>query len=168
MKRLRTLLIALTSLAAITTLPIVKAADETAIPAPNFTLKSLSGENIKLNDLRGEVVMINFWASWCGPCRQEMPLLERLYKRYQPMGFTLLGVNVEEDSQMAINWLKDTPVTFPILFDRENEVSEKYHVIAMPTTLLLDRDGNIRFIHQGYQPGVEKAYKRQIRELLKE
>ena len=69
--------------------------------APDFTLKSRSGENIKLSELRGEVVMINFWASWCAPCRQEMPLLEELYKKYSDLGFTLLAVNVEEDSSKA-------------------------------------------------------------------
>ncbi len=137
-------------------------------PAPDFTLKSRSGENIKLSELRGQVVMINFWASWCGPCRQEMPLLEELYKKYQPLGFTLLGVNVEMDSEAALHWLKDMDVSFPILFDTQNITSELYGVSAMPTTLLVDRDGNIRFMHLGYQPGVEAEYQQQIRTLVKE
>lgn len=137
-------------------------------PAPDFTLKSNSGDNIKLSELRGQVVMINFWASWCGPCRQEMPLLDQLYQRYQPMGFTLLGVNVEEDSSAANKVLKEIPVSFPILYDNRNKVSESYQVRAMPSTVLIDRDGKMRFLHKGYKPGYEEEYQQQIRELVRE
>lgn len=136
--------------------------------AADFTLKSNSGKNIKLSELRGQVVMINFWATWCGPCRQEMPLLEQLYQKYSAMGFTILGVNVEENPNDAVKWLKERPVTFPILFDNESAVSELYNVSAMPTTLILDRGGNIRFLHLGYVPGTEEKYQQEIRKLLKE
>lgn len=136
--------------------------------APNFTLKSRSGNNIKLSELRGEVVMLNFWASWCGPCRKEMPLLEKIHKKYKRLGFTLLGVNVEENSTAAKNYLKDVKVTFPILFDNTNKTSKLYDVSAMPTTILIDRNGNKRFIHKGYKPGYENDYKKQIKKLLRE
>ncbi|MEJ2619521.1 MAG: TlpA disulfide reductase family protein [Candidatus Thiodiazotropha sp.] len=141
-------------------------ADSTA--APDFTLKSRSGENIKLSELRGSVVMVNFWASWCGPCRQEMPLLQQLYDRYQGMGFTLLGVNVDEDPAAAQKMLKEIPVNFPILYDSSNKVSKQYQVKAMPSTFMVDRDGNIRYLHKGYKPGYEDDYQQQIRALLKE
>lgn len=137
-------------------------------PAPDFTLKSSTGKNIKLSELRGQVVMINFWASWCGPCRQEMPLLDQLYQRYQPMGFTLLGVNVEEDSAAANKILKEIPVTFPVLYDNKNRVSESYQVRAMPSTFLIDRDGKVRYLHKGYKPGTEEEYQQQVRELIRE
>lgn len=136
--------------------------------APNFTLKSNSGKNIKLSELRGQVVMINFWASWCAPCRQEMPLLEKLYKKYKPLGFTLLGVNVEEDSGKARSLLKSTPVSFQILFDNTNKVSKMYKVSAMPTTVLIDRNGKMRFLHKGYKPGYENDYEKQVRALIRE
>lgn len=136
--------------------------------APDFTLKSRSGKNLKLSEFRGEVVMVNFWASWCGPCRQEMPLLEQLYKRYQPLGFTILGVHVEEDSSAAEKVLKDIPVSFPILYDNTNEVSKLYGISAMPSTFLVDRNGNLRYLHKGYLPGYEDEYQRQIRELVRE
>jgi len=136
--------------------------------APDFTLKSASGENIKLSELRGQVVMINFWASWCGPCRQEMPLLDDLHARYSPMGFTMLGVNVEKDSRKAKALLKDLPVDFPILFDQKNQVSKDYDVVAMPSTVLVDRDGNIRYIHKGYKAGDESVYQDMIRTVLVE
>ena len=137
-------------------------------PAPDFTLKSRSGDNIKLSELRGQVVMINFWASWCGPCRQEMPILDQLYQRYEPMGFTLLGVNVEEDSAAANKVLKEIPVTFPVLYDSKNQVSESYQVRAMPSTFLIDRDGKVRYLHKGYKPGYEEEYQKQVRELIRE
>ena len=137
-------------------------------PAPDFTLKSHGGENLRLSEFRGEVVMINFWASWCGPCRQEMPLLEELYAQYQPLGFTILGVNVEEDSSKAKQLLKDIPVSFPVLFDNESEVSKLYKVVAMPSTVLVDRDGNVRYLHQGYKPGYEEHYQEQVRALIRE
>jgi peroxiredoxin len=143
-------------------------AGELSGPAPNFTLQSRSGEMVSLEGLRGDVVMINFWATWCGPCRQEMPHLEALHQRYSDLGFTLLGVNVEENSRLSDKFLQETPVTFDILFDPENGVSELYDVIAMPSTVLVDRGGNMRFIHHGYQPGYENEYQTQIRALLRE
>ena len=136
--------------------------------APDFTLKSASGENLKLSEFRGEVVLINFWASWCGPCRQEMPLLDELHKRYNPMGFTVLGVNVEEDPTKAKRLLKDMGVSFPVLFDSHSEVSKRYDVIAMPSTVLVDRNGNMRYLHKGYKPGLEDVYLEQVRELVRE
>lgn len=134
--------------------------------AADFTLKSNTGENLKLSELRGEIVMINFWASWCGPCRQEMPELESLYQRYKPMGFTLLGVNVDDQVKNADKMLKQIAVSFPVLFDKEHKVSDLYEVAAMPTTILVDRNGTIRDIHLGYQPGTEKLYQEQIESLL--
>jgi peroxiredoxin len=137
-------------------------------PAANFTLKSASGENIRLSEYRGQVVLINFWASWCGPCRQEMPELDAIHKKYEPLGFTVFGVNVEQNRTMAEKILRDIPVTFPILFDDDNAVSELYDVDAMPVTVLVDRKGEIRFMHRGYKPGYEDAYEQQIRSLVKE
>lgn len=144
------------------------AASETSGVAPDFTLKSKNGDNIRLADFKGKVVMINFWASWCGPCRQEMPALDQLYTRYQRGGFTVLGVNVETDSHAADNLLKKIPVTFPILYDSTSSVSELYQVQAMPTSLLIDRDGNLRHIYQGYKPGYEDKYRNDIKALIRE
>lgn len=137
-------------------------------PAANFTLKSASGKNFRLSEYRGQVVLINFWASWCGPCRQEMPHLDSIQKKYQDLGFTVFGVNVEKDRAMADKILRDIPVSFPILFDTENEVSQVYDVDAMPATVLVDRNGEIRFMHRGYKPGYELEYERQIKTLIRE
>jgi thiol-disulfide isomerase/thioredoxin len=137
-------------------------------PAPDFTLKSLAGKNLKLSEMRGNVVLINFWASWCGPCRQEMPLLNNLHNKYAPLGFTVIGVNVEEKTENARGFIKDTPVDFPILLDNRNQVSKLYKVVAMPTTVVVDRDGNMRFLHHGYVPGDELEYRKMVKELIRE
>lgn len=143
-------------------------ADTSKGPAPDFALKSGDGKNLRLSEFRGDVVMINFWASWCGPCRQEMPLLEELYQEYEPLGFTILGVNVEENSAKAKDLLRKIPVSFPVLFDNTSKVSKLYDVVAMPSTVLIDRDGNMRYLHQGYKPGYIEQYQQQVRELIRE
>ena len=136
--------------------------------APAFQLDSLAGAPVSLADYKGQVVMLNFWASWCGPCRQEMPILEQLHKQYRTKGFSLVGVNVEPDSKAALKWLKSTPVSFPILFDRGSVASKLYEVQGMPNTVIIDRQGRVRFIHRGYKPGEENEYLDQIRSLIRE
>jgi peroxiredoxin len=136
--------------------------------APTFTLKSRSGDVVSLDKYKGQVVMLNFWASWCGPCRQEMPLLEQMQKKYSSLGFTLLGVNVDHDSKDAEKWLNGMNVTFPILFDTESKVSKAYDVSAMPSSVFIDRKGNVRALHRGYKAGDEGEYLNQIRALLRE
>jgi thiol-disulfide isomerase/thioredoxin len=137
-------------------------------PAPKFQLASMAGKPVNLDQYKGQVVMLNFWASWCGPCREEMPILEKLHAKYKPMGFTMIGVNVEPDSAEAAKWLKATPVTFPILFDTKSEVSKLYSVASMPSTVIIDRKGNLRWLHRGYKAGDENEYLNQIRALVRE
>jgi thiol-disulfide isomerase/thioredoxin len=139
-------------------------------PAPGFQLSGRDGKTINLAQFKGQVVMINFWATWCGPCRQEMPLLEDIYKKYKPMGFTMLAVNVEPDTKAAEAWLGKLakPVTFPVAFDVDSKVSKLYKVETMPSTVLVDRKGNVRVLHRGYKPGDENAYLTHIRSMLKE
>ncbi len=136
--------------------------------APDFVLKSSAGENLRLSEHRGEVVMINFWATWCGPCRQEMPLLDDLYQRYERVGFSLLGVNIDDDSRRAMQMIEELGVNFPVLFDERKEVSKLYDVQAMPVTVLVDREGTVRHVHHGYKPGYEEKYLTEIRSLLRE
>ena len=137
-------------------------------PLQDFALKSLGGENVRLSEHRGEVVLVNFWATWCGPCRQEMPVLNQIYQRYHALGFETLGVNIDDASPRAADMAHTLGVTFPVLFDDGKAVSKQYHVSTMPTTLLIGRDGTVRYRHEGYQTGYEQKYLDQIRELLKE
>ncbi|MBS0373281.1 MAG: TlpA family protein disulfide reductase [Proteobacteria bacterium] len=148
---------------------VVLAADPIGQPAPAFSLPLRGGNApLGLDKLRGQVVMVNFWASWCEPCRKEFPLLDQIYKKYKAAGFTLVGVNVEPDAKDAEGFIAKTPVTFPILFDKDSTVSKAYRVSGMPTTVLVDRKGVLRWVHRSYVPGDENEYLNQVRALLME
>ena len=152
---------------ALLALPAVAATDARS-PAPDFKLSGPNGSSVSLSQYRGQVVMINFWASWCGPCRTEMPILESIHRKYKSLGFTMLAVNVEPDSNAADKWLKTTPVSFPVGYDRDSKVSKLYKVEGMPSTIIVDRHGNTRVLHRGYKPGDENEYLDHIRALLRE
>ncbi len=113
--------------------------------APDFTLKTLDGKEVSLSDYRGKVVMVNVWASWCEPCRQEMPAIEQAYKTYQDQGLVVLGLNLKE-KQVPIQGFADTyGLTFPILLDTDGKVgTDLYRVRPIPTTFFVDRDGILR------------------------
>jgi peroxiredoxin len=136
--------------------------------APDFTLRGADGRNLRLAEQRGQVVLVNFWASWCGPCKQEMPHLNRLYDKYRSAGFVMLGVNIDDDARVGASTATRWGVRFPVLLDAEKTVSRQYDMGSMPATVLIDRDGRVRYLHRGYREGVEEAYERQIRELVKE
>jgi peroxiredoxin len=137
-------------------------------PAPEFTLTALSGQPGGLSQYKGQVVMVNFWATWCGPCQQEMPLLDQMYKKYKPAGFALIGVNVDKEAPAVKELLARKPVSFPVLLDPANAVSKAYHVDEMPSSVIIDRKGEIRYVHRGYKPGDENEYQDRIRQLIRE
>ena len=141
---------------------------DTTGPAPAFTLAGLTGQQSGLNQYKGQVVMVNFWATWCGPCQQEMPLLDQMYKKFKPAGFTLIGVNVDKEAPAVRELMARKPVSFPVLLDPANQVSKAYHVNEMPSSVLIDRKGEIRYIHRGYRPGDENEYQDRIRQLIRE
>lgn len=136
--------------------------------APDFTLRTMGGPNLRLHEQRGRVVLLNFWATWCGPCREEMPHLNRLYEKYRSSGFVTLGVNIDDEPAKAAELAAKLGVKFPVLLDTDKKVSKVYDMGGMPATVVIDRDGRVRFLHKGYREGFEKTYEQQIRELLKE
>jgi peroxiredoxin len=137
-------------------------------PAPAFTLSEPDGSQGALAQFKGQVVMVNFWATWCGPCQQEMPLLDQMYKKYKPAGFTLIGVNVDKEAPAVKELLARKPVSFPVMLDPANQVSKAYHVDEMPSSVIIDRKGEIRYVHKGYKPGDENDYQDRIRQLIRE
>ncbi len=136
--------------------------------APDFTLRTLGGPNLRLAEQQGSVVLVNFWATWCAPCREEMPHLNRMYEKYRASGFTLLGVNVDDDVRNAARVSQSLALRFPVLLDSDKSVVKLYAVTTMPSTMLIDREGRLRSTHKGYKAGVEETYEQLVRGLLKE
>jgi len=125
-------------------------------PAPDFTLETLNGTEVRLSQFRGQPVLINFWASWCQPCRKEMPELVRSYKANKSRGFVLLGMNLTyiDTVQDAQAFAKEFNITFPVLLDKDGAVAEKsYGVQGIPTSVFVNRDGTIARIQIGPMTG---------------
>jgi len=112
--------------------------------APDFALENMQGEKVTLSQLRGKVVIVNFWATWCPPCKAEMPSMEVLHKTFESEGLVLLAVNVEENGRAQVEkFLKESPYSFPILLDNKAEVQKLYGVYQFPESFIIDRNGMI-------------------------
>ena len=110
--------------------------------APDISLTDMQGNRVNLSDYRGQVVILNFWATWCPPCREEMPSMEKLHRDYQDKGLVMLAVNVEENGKKAVtSFLKKTPYSFPILLDEQAEAQNSYGVFRYPESFIIDRNG---------------------------
>lgn len=114
--------------------------------APDFALQNSEGETMRLSDLRGRPVLVNLWASWCAPCKAEMPAMQKVYEAYGEQGFTILAVNTtfQDTRESALTFAGEQGLTFPILFDLDGSVSQQYLVRAMPTSFFVDQEGIIR------------------------
>ena len=120
------------------------AGTEKTLPAPNFTLKSLSGEEVSLLQKRGNYVLVNFWATWCGPCKVEMPSLETLHQRFKTKNFSLLAISNDMFGARIVEpFIKAHNLSFTVLLDQQLQVSNKFGVISLPTTFMIDPEGNI-------------------------
>lgn len=136
--------------------------------APDFTLKTLEGNTVRLSDFRGKkVVLINFWATWCPPCRLEMPTMQQIYSEYKERGVEILAVNIEADAKQEISdFVKELRLTFPILLDPDMKVLRKFRVIGLPVSVLIDRQGIIRAKEIGYRDWASRASRRLVESLL--
>jgi peroxiredoxin len=134
--------------------------------ASDFTLRSLSGPNLRLAELRGQVVLVAFWASWCRPCREPMPMLNRLYEKHRDNGLTLLGVSVDQNGARASAFADGHGVRYSVLLDDEGTASARFDPGALPALVLIDRDGLVRRVVRGYESGYEAVLERAIAELL--
>ena len=137
--------------------------------APDFTLDLLGGGEVTLSDLRGKPIMVNLWASWCPPCRAEMPAIQKVYQDYRDLGLVVLGVNTtNQDSEAdAAAFVREYGLTFPIPLDRDGSVSVRYALRGLPTTFFIDRKGIIRSVVVG-GPMSEAVIRSNVEDLLKE
>jgi thiol-disulfide isomerase/thioredoxin len=134
--------------------------------APSFSLPSLGGGSVSLSSLRGKVVFIDFWASWCEPCKKEMPILERLYQRYKGKGVELIAINIDKDRANAARFLSGVRTSFPTLLDPSSGVAGQYDPPKMPSSYVVDKRGLIRYVNSGFEPGDEAKFARELDDLL--
>lgn len=118
-------------------------------PAPDFTGTDLAGNRVSLQDFRGKPVLLNMWASWCPPCKQEVPELEEFYKEYAPKGVAVLTVNMNEDKATVASFVAQQKVTFPVVLDESGKIGELYHVDGIPASFFIDKDGILRAVRVG-------------------
>jgi peroxiredoxin len=118
-------------------------------PAPNFTTQTLSGSETALADYAGDVVVVNFWATWCPPCKAEMPGINAFYERHQADGLVVLAVNAQESESLVRPFIEANQFTFPVLLDPAGSVVDQYQVRSFPTTIIIDRDGVVRHVQVG-------------------
>lgn len=140
------------------------------VTAPDFTLEDIDGKKFSLKEYRGKVVLLNFWATWCPPCRREMPSMERLNQNFKGKDFAVLAVNQMEDSDQVFTYTGELEVspTFTILFDKNSDIARAYGVLGLPTTYLIDKKGNIRFRAIGGREFDHPEVKKQILQLMQE
>lgn len=161
----RVLLLALVVIGLGVLLTLVRAPTPEQRAAPDFVLPDLNGQVVRLSQLRGKVVLLNVWATWCPPCRKEMPTMEALYQKMKDTDFVMLAASQDVDGKNTVApYLQEGGLTFPVLLDVNGEIGKKYKVTGYPETYIIDRQGNIVHHHIGYndwsQPAVETALRR--------
>lgn len=134
--------------------------------APELSLVSLDGKPVSLAALRGKVVLVDFWASWCAPCKDEMPFLEAMYRRLRSRGLVIVGVSVDSERENAQEFIAKMKVSFPIVHDGKHSVADRFKPPRMPTSYVLDREGKIRHVHEGYRKTDARKIEQQIEALL--
>lgn len=133
--------------------------------APAFNLPG-DGKNVNLAELKGKVVYLDFWASWCDPCRKSFPWMNDLHARYNDKNFAVIAINLDSSNEDATKFLDRIPAKFIVAYDPEGEVATKYNLRAMPTSYLIDKKGQIVFTHQGFRDSDSKEIEEKIHNLL--
>ncbi|MDN4503039.1 TlpA disulfide reductase family protein [Alteromonadaceae bacterium BrNp21-10] len=139
----------------------------TAKQAPNFSLES-SGLQGQLSELQGQVVYLDFWASWCKPCRKSFPWMNTMQQRYAAKGLQIITVNLDQDPKLVDQFLSKVSSNLPIVYDPQGNIAKAYQLLGMPSSYLIDRQGNIRQTHQGFFNKKTARYEQEIKLLLNE
>lgn len=137
-----------------------------AQPAPNLTLKTLDNSEFKISDLKGEVVYVDFWATWCPPCRQSFPWMEEMHQRYSDLGFKIVAISVDNKRQVVDQFLKTMTTNFTIAHDPSGESASAFKVKGMPSSYLIDRKGNIHLAHEGFNDRDKAKLEAEIKNLI--
>lgn len=138
-------------------------AQNNQLSPPGVRLASLSGTEFGLTDLLGKVVIVDFWTTWCGPCRLQAEILEQLYLEYSPHGVQFLAVSVAEEAEIVREFVVDRPFRYPVLLDSEERLSEPLGVFSFPTVMIVDRQGQVAYLHAGISP--TETLRRELREV---
>lgn len=146
--------------------PVVSYPGQIGSAAPAFRLPNVNGNTVTLDQFKGTVVFLDFWAPWCIPCRDELPALEGLHKKFVKDGFQVIGISVDDSQKDVEAFLHKVPVSFPILLDK-GDVNEAYRVTGLPTGVIVGRDGIIQYVHRGFGKEFVPIYEKEIKELLK-
>jgi peroxiredoxin len=133
---------------------------------PEIGLSDLSGKSVTAASLGGKVVVVDFWATWCAPCREELPVLQKLYKKYAGEGLVVVGVSVDKEQDNIKQFLQKMPLSFPIVHDSAHSVSSRFAPPRMPSSYIVDRKGIVRFVHGGYRADDAVEFEKQIQSLL--
>lgn len=133
---------------------------------PEIGLTDISGKPVSLASLAGKVVIVDFWATWCAPCREELPQLEKFHQKYRAKGLAIVGVSVDKEAEGIKGFLDKLKITFPVVHDAGHQVSGKYSPPRMPSSYIVDRKGIVRYVHGGYRAGDAAEFEKQIQELL--
>lgn len=126
------------------------------------------GDGLDLSSYRGKVVYLDFWASWCTPCRRSFPWLDGLVRQFGKGDLVVIGINVDQSSGLARKFLDDTPANFPIIYDPQGAIATTFKIIGMPSAVLIDRTGRVRFQHVGFSDSTKDEYETHVRQLLAE
>ena len=157
-----------TTLLLLIMLPAFAYSSQAGTVAPDFSLGDLSGKPFTLKQFKGKVVFLDFWAPWCDPCREELPVLDALYKKYGKEGLEVIGVDIDDSEKRAAEFFQKVPVTLTILIDRKAAVRRDYRIRTLPTAFIVGKDGVIRYVHMGFGKEFLQMYEKEIVELLKQ
>jgi thiol-disulfide isomerase/thioredoxin len=152
----------------------VKGENLTGTAAPDFSATDTQGRELSLSDYRGKVVLLDFWASWCAPCKEEFPFLVEFYQEYYKEDFIVLAVNIDNEQKNMERFIREiyaktyTSHKFPIIFDKDKKIPPLYNLEAMPSSIFIDKKGIVRYVHTGFNDSRKKEFRKELADLLHE